>query len=132
MMFMTVLVVLSIGLFFGLLFLVFLYLYTTLVSEPVETENSIHASTTREENLLNVRQTHGVPLSSEELSDLQESCFSFTGYYNGHGQPVLKNVKTGENIAVCRMSSVQLTCDTYFNNDPLENKSNTSNPFSNT
>lgn len=59
--------------------------------------------------LLNMVQDCGLALSLEEKKELESSGWVDTGKYNGHGQPLVKNVKTGEVLSVCRSYPVMST-----------------------
>ena len=56
--------------------------------------------------------TTGLAFSEQELLDLEKSGYEFTGWYNGHRQPVVRNKETGEELAYCRMGyHVSATCN---------------------
>ena len=66
----------------------------------------------KEEILLTMVQDVGLALSPEEKKELEDSGFIDTGKYNGHGQPLLKNVNTGQVLPFCRAyCNVDLTCN---------------------
>lgn len=54
---------------------------------------------------------YGLALTQEEQESLKRGGFEFTGWYNQHGQPILRNTKTGEEAPLCRMGySTSITC----------------------
>lgn len=58
--------------------------------------------------------TTGLAFTNEELRGLEASGWEFTGWYNIHSQPIVRNKKTGEELAYCRMGyRVSDTCNTY-------------------
>lgn len=53
----------------------------------------------------------GLTLNAEEIKGLEASGWEFTGWYNEHGQPIVKNKVTGEELAYCRMGyALSATC----------------------
>ena len=59
--------------------------------------------------------TTGLAFTVEELRGLEESGYEFTGWYNGHRQPIVRNKKTGEEMAYCRMGCrVSDTCNVHI------------------
>lgn len=58
--------------------------------------------------------TTGLALTNEELRGLEASGWEFAGWYNIHGQPIVRNKKTGEELAYCRMGyRISDICNTY-------------------
>lgn len=58
--------------------------------------------------------TIGLTLTNEELRGLEASGWEFTGWYNIHRQPIVRNKKTGEESSYCRMGyRISDTCNTY-------------------
>ncbi len=54
---------------------------------------------------------HGLALTQEEQESLKQGGLEFTGWYNQHSQPILRNTKTGEELSLCRMGySISITC----------------------
>ena len=54
---------------------------------------------------------HGLALTQEEREGLERDGYEFTGWYNQHSQPILRNIQTGEEEPLCRMGySVAVTC----------------------
>ena len=78
----------------------------------------------KEAMLLNIVQDCGLALSLEEKKGLETTGWVDTGKYNGYGQQLVKNVKTGEVLAVCRSypAVMSTTCNVCYsrssNNNP--------------
>lgn len=54
---------------------------------------------------------YGLALTQEEQESLKQGGLEFTGWYNQHRQPILRNTKTGEELPFCRMGySTAITC----------------------
>lgn len=54
---------------------------------------------------------HGLALTQEEQESLERRDLVFTGWYNQHRQPILRNTRTGEELPLCRMGySALVTC----------------------
>ena len=45
----------------------------------------------------------GLALTQEEQESLKQAGLEFTGWYNQHRQPILRNTQTGEELPLCRM-----------------------------
>lgn len=75
----------------------------------VENEEWYKYSEEKEKMLLNMVQDSGLALSLEEKKGLESSGWIDTGKFNGHGQPLVKNVKTGEVLSVCRSYSAVMS-----------------------
>lgn len=59
--------------------------------------------------------TTGLAFTIQELQSLEASGWEFTGWYNGHGQPVVRNKKTGEELSYCRTGCrISATCNVYI------------------
>lgn len=72
----------------------------------------------KEAMLLNMVQSCGLALSLEEKKELETEGWVDTGKYNGHGQPLVRNVRTGQVLSVCRSYPVMsTTCNCYCSND---------------
>ena len=57
----------------------------------------------------------GLALTQKEQEGLAQAGLEFTGWYNQHKQPILRNTRTGEELALCRMGySVAVTCNVYL------------------
>lgn len=57
----------------------------------------------------------GLAFTEQELRNLEKSGYEFTGWYNEHSQPVVRDKKTGEELAYCRTGyRVSATCSVYF------------------
>lgn len=57
--------------------------------------------------------TTGLAFTNEELRGLEASDYEFTGWYNQHRQPIVRNKKTGEELSYCRMGYIMsTTCNT--------------------
>lgn len=53
----------------------------------------------------------GLSLTQEEQESLGLAGLEFTGWYNQHRQPILRNTKTGEELPLCRMGcAITVTC----------------------
>ena len=77
----------------------------------VENEEWYKYSEEKEKMLLNMVTNVGLALSLEEKKGLESSGWIDTGKYNGHGQPLVKNIKTGEILSVCRSyPCMETTC----------------------
>jgi hypothetical protein len=71
----------------------------------------------KEAMLLYMVQGCGLALSLEEKKELEKAGWVDTEKYNGHGQPLVKNVRTGEVLSVCRSYPVMSsTCNFYCSN----------------
>lgn len=60
----------------------------------------------------------GLALTDQELRGLEAGGWEFTGWYNMHSQPVVRNKKTGEELSYCRMGyemSRSNVCNVYVN-----------------
>ena len=69
----------------------------------------------KERMLLNMVTNVGLALSPEEKQSLEKSGWSDTGKFNGHGQPLVKNMKTGEVLSFCRSYPLMVTtCNAYI------------------
>jgi len=56
--------------------------------------------------------TTGLAFTEQELRDLEKSGYEFTGWYNTHSQPIVRNKETGEELAYCRTGyHVATTCN---------------------
>lgn len=56
--------------------------------------------------------TVGLAFTEQELRNLEKAEYEFTGWYNEHSQPIVRNKNTGEELAVCRMGNyVSNTCN---------------------
>lgn len=56
--------------------------------------------------------TTGLAFTPEELHGLEADGWEFTGWYNSHRQPVVRNKKTGEELSYCRTGySISTTCN---------------------
>ena len=54
---------------------------------------------------------HGLALTQEEQEGLKSAGLEFTGWYNQHSQPILRDTRTGEELPLCRTGySVATTC----------------------
>lgn len=61
--------------------------------------------------------TTGLAFTVQELQSLEASGWEFTGWYNSHRQPVVRNKKTGEELSYCRMGyemSISAVCNAYI------------------
>lgn len=59
--------------------------------------------------------TTGLAFTEQELKNLEKSGYEFTGWYNGHSQPVIRDKNTGEELAYCRTGyRVSDTCHVRF------------------
>ena len=59
--------------------------------------------------------TTGLAFTVPELQSLEASGWEFTGWYNSHGQPVVRNKKTSEELSYCRSGlRVSATCNTAY------------------
>lgn len=57
----------------------------------------------------------GLAFTTQELLSLEASGYEFTGWYNSHRQPVVRNRKTGEELAYCRVGyRVADTCNVHI------------------
>lgn len=84
-------------------------------NKNVENEEWLKRAEEKEAMLLNMVQDSGLALSLEEKKGLELSGWVDTGKYNGHGQPLVKNVKTGEVLSVCRSYPVMsTTCNVCY------------------
>lgn len=60
--------------------------------------------------------TTGLAFTTQELRSLEASGYEFTGWYNMHSQPIVRDKKTGEEMAYCRMGyevSRSATCNVH-------------------
>lgn len=59
--------------------------------------------------------TTGLTFTIQELRSLEASGYEFTGWYNMHSQPIVRDKKTGEEMAYCRMGyRVSDTCNVHI------------------
>lgn len=59
--------------------------------------------------------TTGLAFTVEELRNLEASGYEFTGWYNGHRQPIVRNKETGEEMAYCRAGyRAAAVCNVYI------------------
>lgn len=59
--------------------------------------------------------TTGLAFTVQELQSLEASGWEFTGWYNSHSQPVVRNKETGEELSYCRMGyRVSDTCNVHI------------------
>ena len=73
----------------------------------------------KEAMLLNMVTDTGLALTPEEKERFEKSGWIDTGKFNGHGQPLVKNVKTGEVLSVCRSYPVMsITCNPHDSCNP--------------
>lgn len=55
--------------------------------------------------------TTGLALTDDEVQELEADGWEFTGWYNHHRQPIVRNKKTHEELSVCRTDYRRLfTC----------------------
>lgn len=60
--------------------------------------------------------TTGLAFTVDELRGLEASGWEFTGWYNQHSQPIVRNKKTGEELSYCRMGyRMSDTCNVHVN-----------------
>lgn len=59
--------------------------------------------------------TTGLAFTNEELRSLEKSGWEFTGWYNEHRQPIVRDKKTGKELAYCRMGyRISDTCNVHI------------------
>lgn len=59
--------------------------------------------------------TTGLAFTVDELQGLEASGYEFTGWYNQHKQPIVRNKETGEEMAYCRMGyRVSAICNAVY------------------
>lgn len=57
--------------------------------------------------------TTGLALTPDEVQKLEADAWEFTGWYNQHGQPIVRNKNTHEELSFCRMNYIgQISCNT--------------------
>ena len=78
----------------------------------------------KEAMLLNMVTDTGLALTPEEKEEFRQSGWIDTGKFNGYGQPLVRDVKTGEILPVCRAYKPKnYSCNVYWepkniNNNP--------------
>ena len=95
------------------------------VIEEAEEKEIIKKAEEKEIMLLNTRQSTGIELSPEEAEALKKGGYTFTGTYNGHGQPIVRD-SAGKETSYCRAyinGFPSLCCNT------IEPKKKINNPF---
>lgn len=71
----------------------------------------------KEAMLLNMVTDTGLALTPEEKERFEKSGWIDTGKFNGHGQPLVRNVETGEILPVCRAYYPEsYSCNSYWVN----------------
>lgn len=55
---------------------------------------------------------YGLALTRQEQESLKQAGLEFTGYYNQHQQPILRDMKTGEETPLCR-AGYKIRCTDY-------------------
>ena len=52
----------------------------------------------------------GLALTPDEEKVLKTEGIEFTGWYNQHGQPILRDIRTGKELPLCRSYNPAITC----------------------